>query len=246
MKNLIAILIGVAAAGCQSGFNRDQMNTRLQDEKPLVFDDMDVLRIEQTRPQLQFPIRLAVVPPSMFNESRWDMPGESEGQRKEIQVWGEKLRDAGIVSELILLPEILIADSRSLGTIRSVRLAAARVQADAVLILRSTCDVDSYINPLGVLDLTIVGMFLIPGHHKDALTIVEGMVIDNRNQYVYFAGTAEGTGSTFGPLAAVDAKDAVRDSRCAALKSFGDLLLREGRRMREWVPGPQYSTPGQR
>ena len=248
MKILIAALVGVAAVGCQAGFNRESMTASLQAEQPLEFDDADVLRIEQARPQLQFPIRLAVVPPSMFNQHKAGMPGETEGQRKEIQAWGEKLRQEGIVSDLIIIPEILAATTspRSHGYIKDVRVAAARLQADAVLILRSTTDLDSYINPLSLLDLTIVGMFFVPGHHRDALTIVEGMVIDNRNQYVYLAASAEGKGSTVAPLTAVDAKDVVKESRCAALKSFGELLLQEGRRLKGWAPGPRYDSPGQR
>jgi len=113
-----------------------------------------------------------------------------------------------------------------------------------VLILRSVTDVDSYINPLGLLDLTIAGMWLVPGHHKDALTIVEGVLIDNRNQFLYFAGSAEGTGSTFGPLAVIEERDAIRESRRNALHAFGERLARQAREARASVPGPRYETPG--
>jgi rhombotail lipoprotein len=246
MRILMTVLIGLAAVGCQTGFNRESMNASLEADQPLVFDDADVLRVEQTRPQLQFPIRLAVVPPTMFNRRGSGERRETEGQRKEIMAWGEKLRDAGIVSDLFVIPDILTSQTRSQDYIKDLRVAAARLQADAILILRSTTDVDSYANLLGVLDLTIVGMFVIPAHQKDALTIVEGMVFDNRNQYVYFAGSAEGLGTTFGPLASIEDRDAVRDSRREALRAFGELLLKEGQRMRDWMPGPRYSSPGQR
>ena len=73
-----------------------------------------------------------------------------------------------------------------------------------------------------------LGMSVVPAHQKDALTIVEGMVIDNRNQFVYFAGSSEGMGSTFGPLATVHEQTAIQESRLEALKSFGDILLKEG------------------
>ncbi|HLY07975.1 MAG TPA: hypothetical protein VKW04_01600 [Planctomycetota bacterium] len=249
MKILIAVLLGASAAGCSASFDRNAMAASLQQEQPLVFDDADILRVEQARPQLQFPIRLAVFPPSLFNRyTQGGEPRETEGQRAEILAWGETLRQEGIISDLILIPEILttMTPSRSQGFIKDIRMAAARVQADAVLVLRSTTTVDSYVNPLGLLDLTIVGMFLAPGHHKEALTIVEGLVLDNRNQYVYLAATSEGTGKTMAPLASIDATNAIRESRRAALKSFGDLLVKEARRMHDWVPGPPYPTPGQR
>lgn len=243
MKILLITLVGVAAVGCSSGFNRQTMNAQMEAEQPLVFDDADVLRVEQARPQLQFPIRLAVVPPAMFD---YRDHRETEGQRKEIMAWGEKLRDAGIVSDLFIIPGILMNQTRSQDYIKSIRVAAARLQADAVLIMRSSTDVDSYVNVLSVLDLTVVGMFVVPAHQKDALTIVEGMVIDNRNQYVYFAGSTEGVGTSFGPLATVREHTAIQESRLEALKSFGELLLKEGRRLRDGVPGAQYPSPGQR
>src|SRR5436190_1151978 len=121
-----------------------------------------------------------------------------------------------------------------------------RLQEDAVLILRSLTDTDTYVNPLAVLDVTIVGMFLIPGHHADALTIVEGLVIDNRNQFLYFAASAEGTGSTLGPLAVVEKRDAVGESRRNALRAFGETLVKEAGRARSFVPGPRYDTPCQK
>ena len=89
-------------------------------------------------------------------------------------------------------------------------------------------------------------MFLIPGHHADALTIVEGLVIDNRNQFLYFAASAEGTGSTLGPLAVVEKRDAVGESRRNALRAFGETLVKEARRARSFIPGPRYDTPGQK
>jgi rhombotail lipoprotein len=250
MKILTAVLLGASLAGCGAAFDREAMGTSLQEEQPLVFDDADILRIEQARPQLQFPIRLAVVPPWMFHRyTGWtDEPKATEGQREEILAWGDKLRQEGVVRDLILLPDLLqtMTPSGSKGYIKDIRMAAARVQADVVLVLRSTTSVDSYLNPLSLLDLTIVGMFLAPGHHKEALTIVEGLALDNRNQYVYFAGTAEGTGSTMAPLASIEARNAVRESRRAALRAFGDLLVKEARRIRDGAPGVPYSSPGQR
>ncbi|MBV8880061.1 MAG: hypothetical protein JO332_08865 [Planctomycetaceae bacterium] len=246
MKILIGVLLGMAASGCQAGFDRAGMIGQLQQDQPIVFDDADILRIEQARPQLQCPFRLAVVPPTLFNHRVYGEPGETEGQRREIMAWGDRLRREGVVSDLIIIPDILTSQSHSQNSIKDIRVAAARLQADAVLILRSTTDTDAYVNPLSVLDLTLVGMFLVPAHHRDALTIVEGMVLDNRNQYVYFAGSAEGKGATLAPLASVDAKDAVKDSRCEALKAFGELLVREGRRINGAGAAPRYDTPGQR
>lgn len=245
MKLAAVLFVVLAAVGCSTGFNREAMEEELQEGRRLVFDDSDILRIEQLRPQIQYPIRLAVVPPSRVLPRYWQ-EGSGKGEHEDLLSLGEQLKKEGIVSAFMVIPQILLNSNprNDSDSIKSIRLAAARMQADAVLILRSVTDVDAYVNPLSVLNLSIVGMFVAPGHHRDALTMVEGMVIDNRNQFLYFAASAEGTGSTFGPLAVVQERDAVGESRRNALKAFGEQLVKEARQAKAYVPGPRYETPG--
>jgi len=96
---------------------------------------------------------------------------------------------------------------------------------------------------LSVLNLTLVGMVIVPGHHKEALTIIEGVVFDNRNEYVYLVASAEATSVATAPLALLDDRDASRKSRLGALHRFGDALAREAHRFRPGPPGPRYETP---
>ena len=236
MKKLIAFVwIGVASVGCGARFNTQEMQEALQEERKLFTDDDDVTKIEKLKPQLKLPIRLAVVPPIQVTRNYWHEPrGMMEGEREELAAWGEKLKKEGVVSEFMMIPNMLLhfgPDRSQSSYIKAVRVAAARMQADAVLFLRSVTDTDSYANPLALLDVTIVGLFVVPGHQRDALTILEGMVIDNRNQFVYFATSVEGSGSVTAPLAMFDPRDAVAESRRNALKAFGEQLVRDGRRV---------------
>ena len=53
MKSFAAILfLGVTTVGCSTSFNRTAMEKELQGEQRIVFDDEDVLKIEQLRPQI--------------------------------------------------------------------------------------------------------------------------------------------------------------------------------------------------
>jgi len=245
MKKLIAVAAALGAVGCTPAYNRAALREELQESRLVIVDDPDVFQAGQARPQLPLPFRMAVVPPTVMNTCSYGVPEEMEGERREILACGDKLRAAGIISDLVLIPEMLIGRSVRNGEFyRDLRVAAARLQADAVLVLRSVSDVESYINPLGVLDITLVGMVVLPGHHKDALTIVEGVLLDNRNQYVYLALSAEGMGSTFGPLASIEARPAIRRSRVAALKCFGDKLVQEAGRASLDGLGSRYATPG--
>jgi rhombotail lipoprotein len=235
MTKLMALLwIGVASVGCAGVFDRAAMSEALQEERKLFTDDDDVAKIEQLKPQIKTPFRLAVAPLIQVTGRYWHEPrGLMEGEREEILAWGEKLKKEGVVSEMLMIPNMLmdLGVTRSGSSyVKAVRVAAARLQADAVLFLRCVTDTDAYANPLALLDMTIVGMFVVPGHHRDALTILEGMIIDNRNQFLYFATSAEGTATATAPLAMFDARDAIAESRRNALRAFGGLLIKDGRR----------------
>jgi rhombotail lipoprotein len=204
--------------GCAASFNREALQARLRAEDP-IFVDEDVRRIEQLKPQLRLPFRLAVPPPLPFGD--W-----SEAERREIESWAAPLQKAGVISDLILIPAMLI-DRRQAGKplAKRIHTAAARFQADAVLLMAMATDVDTYANPLSLLYLTLVGMWVVPGTHHEALTMIEGVLVDNRNGYIYAAAHAEGTGTVCGPLTSVESAGAVRESYLAALQEFGKSFV---------------------
>jgi rhombotail lipoprotein len=242
MKILPILLAALSAVGCSASFNPRAMEERQWGGEKFFTDD-DLRRIEQLRPQLTPPIRLAIAPP-MYE---YGSP-EQDGEREAIEAWSAELKKTGLVKEVILLPKILLGTpSQGRHThdyFKAVRVAAARVQADAVLLMSSVTDVSSYLNPLSILDLTIVGIYVAPGHHKDAMTIVEGIVMDNRNEYVYWTGSAKATGTTTAPLVYIDKDDAIRKSRVAALKAFGERLAANANAFKPVPPGERYDSPG--
>jgi rhombotail lipoprotein len=242
MKILPVLLAALSAIGCSASFSARALEERQWGGEKFFTDD-DLKRIEQLRPQLTPPIRLAIAPPLYEHGSP-----EQEGEREAIEAWSAELKKSGLVKEVILLPNVLLGTpSQGRHThdyFKAVRVAAARVQADAVLVMSSVTDVSSYLNPLSILDLTVVGTYLVPGHSKDALTIVEGIVMDNRNEYVYWTGSARATGTTTAPLALIDRDDAVRRSRVAALKAFGERLTANVSSFKPVPPGERYDSPG--
>jgi hypothetical protein len=242
MKILPALLAALSAIGCSASFNRAEMESR-QWGGEKVFTDDDLRRIEQLRPQLTPPIRLAVAPPMR----EYGTP-ELDGEREAVEAWGAELKKSGLVREVIFLPNMLLGSPphgrHAPDYLKAVRVAAARVQADAVLLMSSVTEVSAYLNPLSILNLTVAGIWIAPGHHREAMTILEGIVMDNRNEYVYWTGSAQATGTTTAPLAYIDDADAIRRSRVAALKAFGERLVANVEAFKPAPPGERYHSPG--
>ena len=113
-----------------------------------------------------------------------------------------------------------------------------------MLVVASATEVDRYFNVLSVLYLSIVGAWIVPGTHKDALTLMEGVLLDNRNEYLYASVQAEGKGGVCAPSLYAEDSDAMKKSRLAAMKAFGQEFTRRACRLSPSPRGDRYETPG--
>ncbi len=225
----VALVLSLAAWGCgQHEFDRTEMIARLRQDEPL-FTDQDVLKIEQLKPQLPPKFRLAVAPPAS-----WRSEPSSDEELRQIEAWAEGLQQAGVVSECFLLPSMLLerrSESHPKEYLKSIRVAAARCRADAVLLLGTVTDVERSVNPMSLFDLTIIGAWLVPGHEREALTITEGVLFDNRNEYVYLTAVAEGRGGTVASFVHARDEVAIRRSRAQSFQAFGEKFLRKAKEL---------------
>ena len=215
----IASALFLVAVGCASGFNRGEMQSALRAANP-VFSSSRIEQIEELEPQTSLPFSLAVSQPLGSSVGNW-----SSDEISEITSWADSLSKAGVASQVNVIPASLVRGDcwRSHGscTVEPFREAAARLGADALLLMTESSDIDPYVNPLSILNLTIIGMWVAPGHHRDALTMIEGVLIDNRNEYLYVTAQAEGESSQVRPFLYTDDNAVRRDARLAALQSFG-------------------------
>jgi hypothetical protein len=74
--------------------------------------------------------------------------------------------------------------------VQQIRVGAARQHVDYVLVYEVLGDSSDELTPLSVLDLSIVGMFLVPSRSLEATSTANAILIDVRNGYPY--GTARG------------------------------------------------------
>jgi len=133
-------------------------------------------------------------------------------------------------SELIASMFPIVDPTVDYDDVKGARLAAARHGADAVMIVTGAADVDAYSNPLSLLYLTIVGMWIVPGSHRDALFAANATLWDVATGYLYASAEAEGRGTLVRPLLFIDDDEVIARARREALIALRDELLKRIRR----------------
>jgi hypothetical protein len=107
--------------------------------------------------------------------------------------------------------------------VADIRLGAARQHCDTVFLCATTANVQRSVNPLTLLDLTLVGMLVVPSHEVNATAQASGLLLDVRTGYPYaqLSGVAKsGTVTT-----AQSQGDATRNHADEAqLEALGDML----------------------
>ena len=148
--------------------------------------------------------------------------------RQCMESWAEALRKEGIATDVIFM-STMFSRGESLVDLRA---GAAKYGADALLVLKGAAVTDSYMNPAAVLNVTVVGGFLVPGSHRNALFVMEGGLVDVNNGFLYASMEAEGEGRTLAPTFIIEEKDAIERAKQEALTAFGPELLRRLRNLR--------------
>ncbi len=229
-------------ASCSS-VDREQMRRELSRETPgipskLEFSSKGVEEIESIRPQLKAPFRLAVAPPLWRSDLHW-----TAGERAEIESWRKELVDSGVLSDLVLIPPITYELGRHdpKSAFEQVREAAARHHADAVLVIRDVEADSTRQNPLSVLYLTIVGCWIVPGSTAEAVSMMQGLILDNRNEYLYASCESEGSSKVTKPVSTIDLEDLRTGARVAALRELKSGLI--ARAKAETSPGAAATGP---
>lgn len=218
------------SVGCSRGFHRTDLQDQLRSGAPEFASDQpgevitadDIKAAFAARPQLKKPFRLAIY---------FDNPGArwSEHERMGLQRAGDRLQELKVISDYLLLTDLLVDGNAPLNhtngqagrqRFAQIRLAAAKANADAVLVVRKAADVDRYSNPFSLLYLTVIGFYVAPGSNADALVMVEGALVDVRNGVVYASAQAEGEDSIIRPLAYLENDDVVRGASNKAMDAF--------------------------
>jgi hypothetical protein len=213
MKKLALALTLTSLAACApSKTIKNEMYASLPSQKQQV-TMKSIEEINRLKPQIVPPIRIAVAQPN--RRSDW-----TSEEIREIESWLPELKASGLANDLVVIPRSL-QGACSAASDDCMRTAAAQLHAEAVVSIEESAATDKYVNPLSLLDLTIVGLWLAPGHHRDDYVLYEATLLDTNNGYIYGVAHGEGEAKKIRPYAYADSHTGRNEARVAALKSLG-------------------------
>jgi len=241
MKTSIALLL-VSLASCQSMGPGSmppisQLSGSLGTVR-LAETSTDITSALTAESDLAVPFALAVAPPI---EASWrgNVYGTwSSEERAKLRAWADEWIRNGTLSRLEILPSTTFGTDvpENAAEMRSVvRSEAAAAQADAVLVFARATGADPSSNVLAILDLTLIGGFIFPGHSVEVRTITEVVLLDTRNGFQYATGYGEASderSSTGFGIAKNVRRLGDRLQAEALERSVDDLLVRAG--VRAW------------
>ncbi len=234
MTRYLTILLVFLLGGCgSSGFDRGAMRTALG------LAETETARHTSTRahtdlPSPPNPLRLALYfverdMPTLqhIRKAEWMSP-DKDALIKRLT----PLRNEGLVEEIVLL-----ADSTIRGhDVHKIRQAAARYDADVVLIMEGVGTVDRYNNGYAAWYPTLIGAYLAPGTVSEALFMISGSLWDARTERLYATHLAEGRSKLVGSAALLEDGQSVMQAKAAALDEIGMWMADEWRRSKTRHP----------
>lgn len=223
MKVLITLIALSLLSGCATTDMTGQLNRGMGNIPTTQYSNAQTIEeIRKLRPQAKLPLKVAVMLPRRWKSISFE-------ERELIESWGEKLRESGFIKSIEIIPKSLTPNcaykSNNDCFLIESRKAGARLGADALLFLNDSTVTDSYVNGASILNLTIIGMWLAPAHHKDSYSVYEASLFDINNGYLYAVTEGLGKSKTVGPFMYSSANEGEKEARLKALNEVGEKLL---------------------
>jgi len=233
MKQILVILMILSLTACATsrGFDRGNLRHYLSEEtvaEEKVITDAEIAKALELKPQLPERFKLAIffVHPESWSyyDRDWKWMGEDKDKLLEIS---KELVSQNVVSDVFVLNDSIV----SRQDLKSIRLAAARAGADAVLVVNGTSDIDRYNNFLGASYIFIVTPLFVPGTVVDALFMTSATMWDVRNEYLYLSIEAEGMANQVSPAAFIEEDEVIKEAKALAISTLKDKVLTRLSRM---------------
>jgi hypothetical protein len=186
--------------------------------------DEAVAQASQIEPLLRFPARIGL--------ARIQFGGLAPVPPREADAWIAFAKLHGDYGTFVPISPLIadMAGSRAgtLGNsvVNRIRLAAATQHVDAVLIYSVGGQTTNATSPLSLLDLTIVGAFLVPSRSIHGQATATALLMDVRNGYPYATVTTDASQSGFVPSVGSghESQDLAEDAQAAAVAKLTAAL----------------------
>ncbi len=232
LRTTLGLLL-LCLAGCAAGLDRNLVRYQLENSSLQITDETTetIEEVKALRPQLMFPCKLAVyLHPPGYSEWQW-----TSGDKRIFDAWGKELKRQGVVREAFFLPNMLLGEKKDL---HALRLAAAKCGADALLVVQGAVATDDYMNPAAAANLTVVGGFVVPGSHCDALFVAQALLIDVNNGFIYATAEGEGKGSVIRPSFIIEQSGAINNAKKRALHDLGPRVATQMQKLKGSIHVP--------
>lgn len=146
------------------------------------YSDEEVRLGFSRRAQLAFPAKLAVYEQASPNDGYGIR--DNETIEEIVKLLGAESK---LYQTVVLAPPVVQGD----GSLIELRRAAAAHRADLTLLLRSEFRIHTWPSVLSVLDLTILGAYLLPTWGAEVESRVTAHLVDTRNGLIYHSAVRQ-------------------------------------------------------
>lgn len=167
----------------------------------------------KVKPSKRLPVTVGV---AFIDTDFWSRILERD--EAEFDAFVSQMRQRGLIGRVTLMQGIqstTIADIRAAGAVNGV---------DTVLVIEHKVTLKMFPNYLSILYLTIIGLWIVPGHVVEASATVKASLWDVRTGYLYLSADGTGEGSTFSRFMHLEHSGGPRAAGIALRKALTNLF----------------------
>lgn len=185
----LTLLFLCTTLSCSSGMSRALRHDMAPGETAVI-DNEAIAKALAARPQLPKPFSVAVV----FEEVGWPR-NWAASQKEAILSLETELQKTGEVAAFFALPQEFVRANYSAESkedhLLQTRLAAAKMGADALLLVSLDDNIDNSTNAWAFTYPFVVTMLFVPGNTVSGSVAARATLVDVRNGFVYMTAAVD-------------------------------------------------------